>query len=309
MITVEDQAGAAAKEAQPSMLIGWLAGFGVLMVWSGWVVVSRLGVVQSLTIYDMAVMRYIVAMVAVSPFILRYWPRHLAWWQILVLASGPGVPYVLIAFAGMQFAPASHAGILLNGTLPILSALFGWFLFGQKSTWFKLAGMALILLGCALIGSDRSSDGVRPDAWIGQILFLVSATIVTGYMIGTRVWNVTPMQALVVIPTTNAILFLPIYLAFLPKAVHTAPWTETALQALYQGLGPSILGVLFFTAAVRALGPTRSAAIMAGVPGLAALLAIPVLGEWPSALAWAGLAFATVGILITAGLGAKPASE
>ncbi len=34
-------------------LIGWLAALGVVFIWSGWVVVSRLGVIQTLTIYDM----------------------------------------------------------------------------------------------------------------------------------------------------------------------------------------------------------------------------------------------------------------
>ena len=40
-------------------LSGWLAAFGVLLIWSGWVVISRLGVVQTLTIYDMVALRFL----------------------------------------------------------------------------------------------------------------------------------------------------------------------------------------------------------------------------------------------------------
>jgi len=58
---------------------------------------------------------------------------------------------------------------------------------------------------------------------------------------------------------------------------------------------------LLFTTAVRSIGPSATAAMMAMVPGMVALVAIPVLGEWPSLLAWAGLFLATGGILLAAG--------
>ena len=92
------------------LLSGWLAAFGVLLIWSGWVVVARLGVMQTLTIYDMVALRFLVAVIAVSPFIVSYWPRNLCWWKVALLGCGPGVPYLLLAFTGMKFAPASHAG-------------------------------------------------------------------------------------------------------------------------------------------------------------------------------------------------------
>ena len=34
--------------APASLFIGWLAAFGAVVVWSGWVVVSRLGIIQTL---------------------------------------------------------------------------------------------------------------------------------------------------------------------------------------------------------------------------------------------------------------------
>jgi len=99
----------------------------------------------------------------------------------------------------------------------------------------------------------------------------------------------------------NLLWYGPVYLLFLPKAIDRAPWSEILLQGLYQGLGPAVLGVLCFTVAIRAIGATATAAVMAGVPGAAAILAIPIIGEWPSPLAWAGLGLATAGILLTAG--------
>jgi len=290
---------------EPRPLIGWLAAFGVVVLWSGWVVVSRLGVVQTLTIYDMAALRFLVAAVAVAPFLMRHWPRQLIWWQVALFSFGQGVPYVLLAFGGMRFAPASHAGIMMNGTLPILAAVLGWLWLKEVPDRWRITGMAVILVGCALIGWDRESVGVGPDAWIGHLMFIAAVSLVAVNLIGTKVWGLTAMQAMVCIPTVNFVWFLPLYLAFLPKGMATAAWSEILLQGAYQGLGPSILGVVCFTTAIRTIGTAPTAAMMALVPGMAALIAIPVLGEWPSGLAWTGLVLATAGILLSAGR--KPA--
>lgn len=282
-------------------LAGWSAAFGVLFVWSGWVVVSRLGVINTLTVHDMAALRFAVASLAVAPLVWRFWPRQLAWWKIGLLGCGPGVPYVLFAFTGMQYAPASHAGILINGTLPIFVAVVAWAWLRERATSWQAAGMAVILGGCLMIGWDRATAGAGETAWIGHLLFLGSAATLGAYMVATRAWGITAMQALVAVPIANLVWFGPLYLFFLPKAIDRAGWDEILLQGLYQGLGPSLLGVVLFTAALRAIGSMRTAAVMAGVPAVAALLAIPVLGEWPSPQAWLGLALTTGGILLTAG--------
>ena len=191
---------------------------------------------------------------------------------------------------------------MMNGTLPVFfAALLGWVWLKDRPDRWKVIGMAVILVGCGLIGWDTESGGVSPDAWIGHLLFVASAMFIAVNMIGTRAWQLTPMQAMVCIPTVNLAWFGPLYLAFLPKQVHVAPWTEIVLQGAYQGLGPSVIAVLLFTTAVRSIGTSATAAMMAMVPGMAALVAIPVLGEWPSLFAWLGLLLATGGILLAAG--------
>lgn len=281
--------------------IGWAAALMVLLLWAGWIVVSRFGVAQDLTIFDIAFLRFSVTVVAVLPLAWRFWPRHLAWWQIAALGCGPGVPYVLLAFAGMTFAPASHAGVLMNGTLPILAAAVGWCWLGDRPDRWKLLGMATILVSALLIAWDRTSVGAGTEAWIGHLCFLGSAALLAAYMVAAKVWRLTPLQALVAVPLANLVWFGPLYLLFLPKGLARAGWPEILLQGLYQGLGPGLLGVLGFTLAIRSIGATTTAAVLAGVPGVAALIAIPTLGEWPSLPAWLGLGLATAGILVTAG--------
>ena len=282
-------------------LIGWLAALGVVVIWGGWVVVSRFGVIQTLTIYDMVFLRFAVATLVVAPFVWRFWPRHLRWWQVLVISCGQGVPYLIFAFAGLQYAPASHAGTVMNGTLPFFAVLLGWIWLKDRPGPWRVSGMVVILVGCGLIGWDRGSVGVAPDAWVGHLMFLAASLLVAVNLVGTKAWQLTATQTMVCIPTVNFLWFAPLYLAFLPKEVSAAPWSEILLQGLYQGLGPSVLAVLCFTTAIRSIGPAPTAAMMAMVPGMAALMAIPVLGEWPSGLAWTGLFLTTGGIVLAAG--------
>lgn len=281
---------------------GWLCAFGVVLIWSGWLAVSRLGVIQSLTIYDMMMLRFSVAVVATAPFIWKFWPRQLRLWQLILLSFGQGMPYLGLSFGGMQYAPTSHAGTLMNGTLPFFAAVVGWLWLKDRPDGWRILGMIVLLGGCALIGWDRQTAGVSDDAWIGHLMFLAAAMLVAVNMVGTKLWGLTPMQAMVCIPLTNLVWYGPIYLFALPKAITTAPLPEVLLQGAYQGLGPSIAAVLMFTTAIRTIGPSATAAMMALVPGMAALLAIPILSEWPSELAWGGLIITTAGILLAAGV-------
>ncbi len=279
--------------------VGWLAAFGLLFVWSGWVVISRLGVIQTLTVYDMIFLRFTVSGLVMAPFAWHYWPRHIAWWKLCLFSVTTGVPHLMFSFTGMTFAPASHAGILMNGTMPIFAALIAWWWLKDRPPVWKGVGMIIILSGCVLIGLDQSSGGVGPDAWIGHLCFMASALLLASYMVGTRVLGVTAMQVLVSIPLINLAWYIPLYVMFLPKAIDVAPMSEILLQGLYQGFGPGILGITLFTIAIRTIGSTPTAAVMAWVPGMAAILGIPLLGEWPSELAWVGLLVVTAGILIT----------
>ncbi len=285
----------------PPAALGWFGAVMVLMLWSGWIVVSRLGVSQSLNAYDIGALRVLAASVVVAPFALRYWPRHLSWWKLLLLTCGTGIPYVLFAVLGMTYAPASHAGVLMNGALPVLASMFAWWWLRETPLPLRAMGMAIILCGTLAIGWDRSSAGVGPDAWIGHLCFLISAALLAAYMTAGRLWGLTPMQAFVSVPLVNIVWFGPLYLFVLPKGIDRAAPFDVWLQALYQGLGPGSLGVLCFMLAVRFIGPTATAAVLAGVPGVAALIAIPTIGEWPSQMAWAGLALVTAGIFLTSG--------
>ncbi|MCC7270849.1 MAG: EamA family transporter, partial [Rhodocyclaceae bacterium] len=87
---------------------------------------------------------------------------------------------------------------------------------------------------------------------------------------------------------------------FLPSTLAQAPVGEIALQAVYQGVLVVFVAMLLYVFAVRQLGAQTVALLMAFVPGLSALAAVPVLGEPLSLLTLAGLGAVTLGAVLGA---------
>jgi drug/metabolite transporter (DMT)-like permease len=213
-----------------------------VLIWSGWVVISRLGVFQTLNSYDIMALRFGVASVAVAPFVWRFWPRQLKWWQLAFIACGQGIPYLLFAFGGFQFAPAAHAGIIMNGFLPVLAAMIGWVWLKEAPGSWRAVGIAIIVAGCVLTSWDTASAGVGPDAWKGHLLFVAAACMVAAYMVATKAWELRPRQAMVCIPVINLVAFMPVYALLLPKGIYRADWSENADAGPVSGAGTECAG-------------------------------------------------------------------
>jgi len=98
---------------------------------------------------------------------------------------------------------------------------------------------------------------------------------------------------------TNALVYVPIWLLFLPSGLFTAPVSDIVLQVVVHGIFGAFLCILGHAYSVMTIGPTRQAAIMSGAPALALFAAIPTLGEIPSTLNVIGAAIVTAGILAT----------
>ena len=82
----------------PKKFIGVSAAICVVFFWSAWVVVSRLGVTNNLTVYDLAGFRYSIGGVITLPYIV--WRRS---WQgltiprMLILTMTAGIPYAILS--------------------------------------------------------------------------------------------------------------------------------------------------------------------------------------------------------------------
>ena len=100
-------------------------------------------------------------------------------------------------------------------------------------------------------------------------------------------------------------IYLPIYIALCGARLIEAPLADVALQALFQGILVTIVSLLLYGRALAILGASACAAFGALVPVLSALLAIPLLGEWPSETDWVGIAAIAAGVYLASRGGAR----
>lgn len=288
--------------AQPNYLIGLACGLSVPFIWGLWIVASRFGVTHSLTPYDVTALRVGVASVIVLPVLLTQGLGGLALGRAFVISCGVGAPFALASFAGMALAPVAHAGVLTNGTMPIFAAILGIFWLRERPTRQRLAAMALIIVGGLLIGGDSFSGVAAPLQWFGDLLLILAGALFALYMTALRKWQPEIRQSIVAVPVVSAVLYLPVWALLLPSQLLRAdafpPWSEVALQAGFQGVVSSFIVVMLLTRATRSVGATTIAVFLAGAPALAVVFAILLLGELPTALAWAGLAVSTAGMVL-----------
>lgn len=285
--------------SSPSHVTGYAAAWTIVLVWSFWLIVSRVANDSGLTVYDLAAMRYGLASLVALPLCLYYKPwRGLRLSQIAVLSFILGPVYILIVFSGFLYAPAAHGGIFMNGVLPLISILFGIFLFRKLPGTQQLLGAALILVSSVVLAWDTSVTNIQ-NAWVGDLMFVVGAIFFSSYVILSERWQLRPMQIIFCGTVVNAALYLPVWVLWLPSGLADAPLGPLLLQAVYQGFVPNLIGLLFVAHASRTIGNGNTSSILAAVPGGGAVLGLLILGESLSVISVLALVILTIGLLMS----------
>lgn len=298
--------------------VGWMAAVVTVLIWTSFIVVARATAHQTLTSFDIAFMRFVGAGVVLLP--VGWWmvrqqrlrAPHAGSWLGLSplgfrLTAGVGmvggVVYACVAYSGFYFAPASHASVLMPGSLPLWTTLLAAWVLREHITPTRAVGLALIVAGDLLVGGASllsAFDG--GDVWKGDLLFLLTAFTWANYTIIARKHGLPAVEATVAISVFAFLTYVPVYgllaaLGWIQSHLAHAPWRELLFQAGFQGIGSVVISGITFTQMVRHFGPVRSTMITSLVPGLSALGAVVFLGEPMHANLLAGLALVTVGIV------------
>lgn len=283
--------------------IGILSGLAVIFIWSGFIVFSRAGVITKLTTYDIMALRLIVASLAVLPFCIKWWPGHLPLHVKVIMAiCGPGIVYSMLMYIGLTKASAAYAGVFANGSMPIFTAALALLLNKENPSGNQVIAILVIITGGVVLGIPGMAFG-GDEIVQGILLFLAASAFLSTYIYGIRRWQLKPTEVLALVNIPNALVFLPVWFLFLPSGLDQVDMPTIMFQALFQGLGPGFLAVFLIAVTTIHLGPTSMAIFSSSVPACAALLAMPVLGEYPTALEWTGIIIVSLGLMI---LFAKP---
>ena len=274
-----------------------LAGLSIVCIWAGWIVISRLGVQTRLQPADITLLRYCTALIGVSPLIFRHTWNKFKLYQYLIVGLGVGFPYTLFSFYGLRQIKAAHAGVLVNGMLPVLGLVAAWLLFHRRITALRSAAIGLIFLSNLIMAGG---DTFTASQLTGIFLLLSAALAYTMHMTGIRLWEFGWRDVLVTVPVVNVLLFLPLWFVF-PTALFQAPLSDIVLQSFYQGIVVNIVALMFVAYSIRRLGLITVSLYMSFVPAVTAVFAWLFLGESLNVWEVWGIAGCSAGLLLYAG--------
>lgn len=276
--------------------VGLLAAAVVVLVWSSFIPVSRLGLGGVLEPADLMALRFGVGGLLMLPVLLREGTGGLGPARALLLAATAGIGFSTLAYLGLSLAPASHAAVLMPGTLPLWTALLSRLWLRAPLGRARTVGLGLIAAGIGLTAGATLRGG-PPGQWLGDLCYPAASLTWAVFTVAARAWKVPPIRGTAIVGVLSAVVVVPAYLLFLTPRLAAAPLVEVAFHAVYQGVVVMVVALLAFTRAVASLGAAPTAMLTAAVPVVATLLAGPLLGETPSALEIAGLALVTAGML------------
>lgn len=292
---------AAVERTAATYARGALCGLVAVSIWAGNIVVAGVGLRSSLTPWDISAIRFAVAGSVLVPYLLRKGLAldRLGWIGMVALVLG-GAPTVLLANAGLLFAPASHAGALFPGVMPLMVALLAAAILGEAFTWQKRVGFAFIATGVVgIVGGSGGTIGTVQT--VGHLLFLSSALAFACYTVALRRARLDGLHAAAISAVGSMLIYLPPYALVAGAGLADAAPGAIALQALVQGVLTAVISYFVYGLAISILGASSGAAFAASCPAMTAVMAIPLLGEWPSASDWVAITLISVGVYVVSG--------
>ena len=241
------------------------------------------------------------------PSLRSAWPAIRARGTDLVVGGVVGVGLFSYLLLGGAYRSIAIEVGFINATTPIWVALIGLFSGGERVTPLTWMSLAIAFAGTVLIitkGDPALLAGL--DFNFGNLLSLCAAITFAWFSLRLRDWTRT-IDALPLSVATGwvalVLVFLPVYLVWLALGGPWLAWPEAdpkmALAAIaYVGLGPTMLGNLFYLYGVMTNGPQRAAVFLYLSPVFSAGFAMLWLGEQ---LAWfhvAGFAAIITGLVL-----------
>jgi len=282
---------------------GFIAGVLAVIIYASMFLVSRYGVINNIGVYELAFIRYSIAGVLLLPVFI--WRKKnskniLSLKQGVTLAILAGIPYMLLIYYGLKYAPAAHAAAINTGTVPCIVALMT---LAKESTltekFFKLSSYSAVVIGL-FIFTGVSIMQMNHLVIIGDFLFFLSGISWACFTLLSRKWQADSYELTSTISVIS-LIYVPFYL-FIQGVdkLNAIPINEIYIQGFLQGVGSSIIAMLLFTYSIKKIGANHATLLSPFIPLLTAIMAIPVLNEKLSTMQWFGVLLIISGVIFAA---------
>lgn len=290
------------KPTTSEYLRGSFYGLAAVGIWASWILAVRLGIRTSLKPWDIVAIRFGVAGLILLPYLLKKGLAvdRLGWMGLAAILLGGGAPMILLSYGGLLFAPAAHAASLFTALIPLNVAILAAVVLGEPFPVAKRIGLALIVTGVlGIVWGSGGTIGSRQN--IGHVLFIGAGMLWAGYIVAMRKARLDGLHAAAIAAVGSLITYVPVYAILFGTRLFNAPWRDLALQAFVHGLLVAVISFVCIGRAVSILGASNGSAFAALAPAITAILAIPILGEWPATSDWIAMLLISGGVYIASG--------
>ena len=252
--------------------------FIAVTIWAGSLVLLKAGVETGLTAHDLAALRFATAALCLLPVLFRrgWGLGNNSFAGLARMVCGFGAPYIVILSIGLQTASASAAGIVNPGAMAVFAALFvhkdGLEPLSKRGIIGILIVSTGVALACFLPGPPT----------LGHGLFIATGFLWAVYTATVKRLGVDALHATALVAVWSALIYLPIYVMLLPKAIFVVPLHVSFIQSIFQGLGVSVIAVFAFTRSVELLGTVTGATLPALIPIVTVGLSLLTLAQTPN---------------------------
>lgn len=293
---MEDKIGTPDIIARDRRFLGAAYGCGVVALFSGFVLVSRLGFASTLTLPDLAALRFGIGAMVMSPVLIRHGLSGLGLGQALLLALLGGLGFALLAYAGFSLAPAAHGATLLHGTLSLTTAFLLSVVLRENVDRGGLLALGVIALGVSAMVLDGAKQW-SSTLFAGDMCLLLASTLWSGYGLYAKRLQIPAVQSGAIVVCISAGIFLPVYALLPGTRIASAPWSDILFQGVFQGVLIGAVSVVVYTRAVGLLGARHVAFFTALVPVVTIIGSTAFLGERPTALTLVGACLVSGGMM------------
>jgi drug/metabolite transporter (DMT)-like permease len=290
------------KPTTSEYIRGSLYGLAAVSIWASWIVAVRLGIRTSLKPWDITAIRFGVAGLILLPYLLKKGLAidRLGWVGLAAIMVGGGAPIVLLSYGGLLFAPAAHAASLFTALIPLYVAIVAAVVLGEAFTVAKRIGLVLIVTGVlGILWGAGGTIGSRQN--IGHAMFIGAGMLWACYVVAMRKARLEGLHAAAIAAVWSLITYVPVYAIIFGTSLFNTPWRDLALQAFVHGFLVAVISFVCIGRAVSILGASNGSAFAALAPAITAILAIPILGEWPATSDWIAMLLISGGVYIASG--------
>ncbi|MGC3940292.1 DMT family transporter [Roseobacter sp. EG26] len=288
----------------------WMA--VAVLIWASWLVLTSSGRTTALSIVDLAGFRALIPTFILAPLLWRQ-RRNIAQLGVTrcLLLSAYGAPFTLCVGYGLTYAPVAHAGAMVPGLMPVFAAALSYVFLGQRLSPRQVISVLLIQSGALAILLRTSAASGAGEMWVGHLLFLMGALCWACFTTTVIALDISPYLATSIVGGVSSVGLIPIWALLDLSTLGSAHPADILFQAVFQGIFSGLVSLFAFGQALRLIG-TNATALSALTPGVATVLAIPVLGQVPDLIDFSALTLVVAGLVTGSsnkggGLGRLPA--